>query len=44
MILIDTHVLLWVLFEDDKLSEAAKKSMINNKCCVSIASFWEIAI
>lgn len=44
MVLIDTHVLLWLLFDDDKLSNTAKNALENNKCCVSIVSFWELAL
>ena len=44
--LIDTHVLLWFLSGDDSISETAKNIMLDssNRCYVSIASLWEIAI
>jgi len=45
-ILLDTHALLWLLNDDDRLSEKAKTTIgnPNNKVLVSIVSFWEIAI
>lgn len=44
--LLDTHTLLWFLSGDDALSYQSKKLIFNtsNKCYVSIASLWEIAI
>jgi PIN domain nuclease of toxin-antitoxin system len=44
--LLDTHTLLWFLEDDPQLSEKVKKEIvnINNRCFVSIASLWEIAI
>ena len=44
MILIDTHVLLWLLFSPESLSEKAKSTLEDNQCCVSTASFWEMAV
>lgn len=45
MILIDTHVLLWTLFNGDNVSSNAKDKMTSgDKVCVSVASLWEIAI
>ena len=44
MILIDTHVLLWLLFSPESLSEKAKSALEDNQCCVSMASFWEMAV
>lgn len=44
MYLIDTHVLLWLLSEPDKLSTAAKKIVQGDDLCVSMVSLWEIAI
>ncbi|MFZ2806164.1 MAG: type II toxin-antitoxin system VapC family toxin [Desulfosalsimonadaceae bacterium] len=45
-IIIDTHALLWLFSNDDKLSEKAGKLIKNpsNEVFVSIASFWEISI
>lgn len=42
----DTHVLLWALSGDSKLSEKASKviSDPSNRISISIVSFWEIAI
>ena len=45
MYLIDTHVLIWSLFDTDNLSDTAKIIIENDeKIFVSIASLWEIAI
>jgi len=45
-LLIDTHVLLWGMAADPKLSddEAAALRARRNKIFVSVVSFWEIAI
>jgi PIN domain nuclease of toxin-antitoxin system len=45
-LLLDTHVLLWFLNGDNKLSEKAIKLIENNKNTVfiSIATVWELAI
>ncbi|MGY2259614.1 type II toxin-antitoxin system VapC family toxin [Pseudomonas sp. SDO55104_S430] len=44
-VLLDTHVLLWALADDQKLSDKARL-LINNaaEIYVSAASFWEMAI
>jgi len=44
--LIDTHVLLWAVIDDDKLSVKIKKVMEDgrNDIFVSSISFWEIAL
>lgn len=45
MVIIDTHVLLWLLSDSAELSASAKKELKSGKeICVSIASLWEIAI
>lgn len=44
MHIIDTHILLWLLSEPEKLSEQAKKILQEDDLCVSMASLWEIAI
>ena len=45
MYLMDTHTLLWALFDENSLSENVKKIILdNNDIFVSIASLWEIAI
>jgi PIN domain nuclease of toxin-antitoxin system len=43
-LLLDTHALLWWLFDDPKLSSAARSAIANpqNKIVVSAASAWEI--
>lgn len=44
--LIDTHGLIWFINGDNQLPSHAKHFIkdINNKCYISIASIWEIAI
>jgi PIN domain nuclease of toxin-antitoxin system len=43
--LIDTHVLLWYLFEPNKLSSEVSYIVQNeSNVYVSLASFWEISI
>lgn len=44
--LLDTHTLLWFLTNDSKLSPKSELIIrnIDNRCYISIASFWEISI
>jgi PIN domain nuclease of toxin-antitoxin system len=44
--LLDTHIALWALSDDKKLSKEARKLIAdeNNRIFVSVASMWEIAI
>ena len=43
--LLDTHALLWALYDSKKLSDDIKNELNQPCCCVvSIASLWEIAI
>ncbi|KPA15906.1 DNA-binding protein [Candidatus Magnetomorum sp. HK-1] len=44
--LIDTHIFLWMLFDETKLTEQAKKilSNINNEIYISLVSYWEISL
>ena len=42
--LLDTHALLWYLFDNDNLSLAAKNIIDNEFCYYSKVSLWEIAI
>ncbi|MBP3709438.1 MAG: type II toxin-antitoxin system VapC family toxin [Treponema sp.] len=45
MYLIDTHILLWLLSEPEKLSATATKILQeDDSLYVSMASLWEIAI
>ena len=44
MVLLDTHVLLWMLFDDSQLSTNAVYALQHQLCSVSIVSVWEIAI
>lgn len=43
--LIDTHILLWWIFDDPKLDQSIREIIKNpsNKIIVSSASAWEIA-
>jgi PIN domain nuclease of toxin-antitoxin system len=45
-LLLDTHALLWFLWDDSQLSSTAKKEIEDpeNRKLVSIASCWEISI
>lgn len=45
-ILIDTHAFLWYFQDSEKLSVKVAEILedIDNDLCLSIASFWEIAI
>ena len=44
--LLDTHSLLWTIFEPDKLSAEAQETILDrdNIICVSLISLWEISI
>ena len=42
--LIDTHVLLWAVYDSKQLSEMARKILNDERCMISIASLWEISI
>jgi PIN domain nuclease of toxin-antitoxin system len=44
--LLDTHVFLWFVLNDPKLSEVALNTIINpaHEILISPASYWEIAI
>ncbi|WP_233220054.1 type II toxin-antitoxin system VapC family toxin [Pleurocapsa sp. CCALA 161] len=44
--LLDTHSLLWTVFEPDKLSTEAQEIIVdhNNIICLSLISLWEISI
>ncbi len=43
---LDTHTFVWFINGDNSLSSEARKAIedTNNKCFISIASIWEIAI
>ena len=45
-LLLDTHVLLWWLSDDEQLGRSARQAIETpeNLCSVSAASIWEIAI
>lgn len=44
--LIDTHILLWLLFSPEKLQKQTLKTLADqkNKISVSSVSFWEISL
>ncbi len=44
--LLDTHTFLWVLFDDNNLSEMVKEIIrdLENKIYVSVISYWEISL
>ena len=44
--LIDTHAFLWLITDDDRLSQTARKTFLNpqNSLFFSAASLWEICI
>jgi PIN domain nuclease of toxin-antitoxin system len=44
--LLDTHSLLWTVFEPDKLSTEAQEIIADqqNIICISLISLWEISI
>ena len=44
MHIIDTHILLWLLSEPEKLTATAKKILREDELYISMASLWEIAI
>ena len=45
-VLLDTHAFLWLITDDDQLSENARQTFLNpeNSLFFSAASFWEICI
>jgi PIN domain nuclease of toxin-antitoxin system len=44
--LLDTHTFLWVIFDDEKLSQNAKDAIrkLENDIYVSTITYWEIAL
>lgn len=45
-LLLDTHIALWAVTDDPRLSTKARDMIVDpaNEVCVSAASVWEIAI
>ena len=45
-LLVDTHAVIWFINNSNQLPKGAKQIIANagNRCYVSIATFWEIAI
>ena len=44
MVLIDTHALIWALYEPSSLTSTAREAIMKNDCVISIASLWEMSI
>ena len=42
--LLDTHILLWLTTDDQKLSNEVRKIVDQNNCCISSVSIWEVAL
>jgi PIN domain nuclease of toxin-antitoxin system len=44
--LLDTHVILWLAYEDDKLSSPIREILLKqeNEIYISAVSFWEISL
>lgn len=44
--LLDTHVILWLAYEDNKLSPSVREVLLNpeNQIFLSAVSFWEISL
>jgi len=44
--ILDTHVLLWSIFDTNKLSESSQRILLDSDCrkFISISTMWEIAI
>ena len=43
-VLLDTHAFLWWCGDSRELSKRARKTITEEECFVSLASFWEISI
>ena len=44
MMLLDTHILLWIFSDSERLTDTARNAIDENDVCVSIVSLWEMAI
>ena len=42
--LIDTHILLWAIYDSKELSDQAKEILGSARCAISMASLWKISI
>jgi len=44
--ILDTHVLLWSIFDSNKLSESSQRILLDSDCrkFISISTMWEISI
>jgi PIN domain nuclease of toxin-antitoxin system len=43
-LLLDTQIAIWWLAGSSRLAEPARKRLIDNRCEISVASVWEVAI
>nr|WP_315421707.1 type II toxin-antitoxin system VapC family toxin [uncultured Pedobacter sp.] len=45
-LLLDTHIVIWFITNDGKLSKKIKNIIedSNNRCFISIVSYWELSI
>ena len=43
-LLLDTHLVLWLLAEPERVSPETRTRIARSTACVSVASLWEIAI
>lgn len=45
-LLLDTHILIWFLTGNERLTASTKSAIknLNNNCYISIASIWEMAL
>lgn len=44
MYLLDTHILLWALYDSAKLPERIRYELSRTPCVISIATLWELSI
>ena len=44
MYLLDTHIIIWMLYDSSKIPANVKQVMMDKKCSISVASLWELAI
>ena len=44
MYLLDTHVVIWMLYDSNAIPEGIRQKMVEEPCCISVVSLWELAI
>ena len=42
--MLDTHVILWMIYDSQQLSDMSRMILKTERCYISMASLWEIAI